>query len=195
MRSGFRVNRPVPYAILAAVAFASVGCGGKAKVSGTVELDGKPVQSGNIVFIPSSGPAVSAPIKNGQYTAEGVPTGDVRVTIENVEAKRLVENSKPKTSVKGGGPAGFMKGPPKVNDTEVAIKPRGKEAAFDEMPPGAREALQKQMQTSEEGRRVSQEMIDNYRPIPEKYNSPDTSGLGLKVKSGSNTYNVTMSSQ
>jgi hypothetical protein len=53
------------------VALSSSGCGQKAAsvglVRGTVTLDGKPLQFGNVVAIPSAGPSAEGVIQNGQF--------------------------------------------------------------------------------------------------------------------------------
>jgi hypothetical protein len=69
----------------------SGGCGRetieRATVSGKVTLDGQPLSSGQIRFLPTSeqgGPVWSAWIKNGSYTTagtKGTPVGDLRVEI------------------------------------------------------------------------------------------------------------------
>ena len=66
------------------------GCGGssieRATVSGAVTLDGSPLPSGQIRFLPTGkGPSWSAWIKDGRYTTEdtkGTPVGDLRVEID-----------------------------------------------------------------------------------------------------------------
>jgi len=53
-----------------------------ATISGTVTLDGQPLNEGLIRFVPVDGQSATsdAPIKNGRYTAQ-VPTGERRVEI------------------------------------------------------------------------------------------------------------------
>ena len=61
------------------------GCGsGGGTVSGEVSYDGKPVKNGYISFLSDDGKgaAVGAPITDGKYTAEKVPTGKRVVKIE-----------------------------------------------------------------------------------------------------------------
>lgn len=62
----------------------TVGCGGpeRAKVSGTVTLDGKPLETGTISFYPvaNSGQTAGGGIQNGQYTLEASP-GEMTVLI------------------------------------------------------------------------------------------------------------------
>jgi hypothetical protein len=79
------------YVIMAFVAASIAGCRGeaieRATVSGKVTVDGKPLPSGQIRFLPTSdkgGPVWSAWIKDGSYTTagtKGTPVGDLRVEI------------------------------------------------------------------------------------------------------------------
>lgn len=67
------------------LAIPAVGCGSKATVTGTVTYKDKPIPSGTILFAPDSGaPSVNAPINDGKYTAERVPTGPAKVSITSV---------------------------------------------------------------------------------------------------------------
>jgi hypothetical protein len=88
MLNGSLSIRRLSVALLALIAI----CGGcqsddveRTTVSGSVTLDGKPIPRGLIRFIPTSGPAWSARIEDGQYTTDGtkgVPVGDLQVRIE-----------------------------------------------------------------------------------------------------------------
>lgn len=64
----------------------AAGCGGSGgTVTGTVTFKGEPIPSGNVMFYPDSGaPMVTAPIMDGQYTAEKVPTGSAKVAITSM---------------------------------------------------------------------------------------------------------------
>jgi len=68
-------------------AIALTGCdSGPSTVSGTVTVDGKPLENGAISFLPSAGegPTAGTSIKAGKYTAE-VPPGSKRVEITGYE--------------------------------------------------------------------------------------------------------------
>jgi hypothetical protein len=78
-------------ALLALIVVAG-GCGGEDRLSrvvvaGTVNYDGKPVQKGQIRFLPqpgTSGPVTIDPIEGGSYSTKntsGVPVGSHRVEI------------------------------------------------------------------------------------------------------------------
>lgn len=78
-----------------------VGCGGsdleKVVVSGNVMFQGEPIPNGDILFYPKSGtlgPVSGAPIKDGQYTADGkggVPVGEHRVVIRAFRVRETTQ--------------------------------------------------------------------------------------------------------
>ncbi len=106
MRSLSVLTRGLFY--LAAIAVIA-GCGGggstipppvRAVTFGTVKYDGKPIANGKISFVPESGPAAMAPIKDGAYRIDlkgGVPVGKSRVEVESI-----VETGKDITIGAGG---------------------------------------------------------------------------------------------
>jgi hypothetical protein len=63
------------------------GCSSRGTVSGTVTYRGKPVPSGNVTFVPERGPAVTAVIDGGKYTAENVPAGPAKVAVTSVSVE------------------------------------------------------------------------------------------------------------
>ena len=81
-----------------------LGCSGggleKAAISGRITFQGKPIEDGNIRFVPikgTKGPATVGKIIGGNYTATargGVPVGTLRV---EVEAYRPLPGAKPYT--------------------------------------------------------------------------------------------------
>ena len=76
---------------IAGMACCAVGCGGdgltRVVVSGAVKLQDRPVEDGQIRFIPqdgTNGPLTIAPIRQGHYRVDlkgGVPVGKYRVEI------------------------------------------------------------------------------------------------------------------
>lgn len=85
------------YLLLFVAAMATPGCGSggglsKVLIWGAVTYDGKPVEKGQIRFIPqddSGGPITIASIDGGRYTTEssgGVPVGAHRVEIKGYDA-------------------------------------------------------------------------------------------------------------
>ena len=71
---------------LLVLAAAAGGCGrSTATLSGTVTYRGRPVTSGEVVFLAADGrTAAHAPIgPDGRYTVPGVPLGEARVAVDN----------------------------------------------------------------------------------------------------------------
>ncbi|MFO0926543.1 MAG: hypothetical protein U0736_05820 [Gemmataceae bacterium] len=129
------------------------------------------------MFIPGSGPAVSAEVKDGKYTALGVPVGEAKVTVDNKAVKVLVDQAK-KTVFNSGPPMMSKSGPP----------------SGAKMSPEAKAALEKQMQGMKEAGQRNKELVDRYVAVPDKYNDPNGSGLSYKVASGSNSFNPELKS-
>ncbi len=85
---------------VAALVLAAAGCGDAVAVSGKVTLDGVPVESGTVTFVPedtSKGQGAGATITNGEYKIEGVgpPPGSYRVEIKSQKktGKKVVAGS------------------------------------------------------------------------------------------------------
>ncbi len=113
--------------VILSITVSLVGCGGKAgsegpdlhKVTGTVTLDGKPIQEGSITLDPTSGgvPAMGG-IKDGAFEFEAAPGeyiarfAAMKVTTEKDEYGELIteslisdeynSNSKETASIKAG---------------------------------------------------------------------------------------------
>ena len=58
----------------------------------------------------------------------------------------------------------------------------------------AKAALEKQQQQMAAAAKQNQQLVANYRPVPEKYSDPKGSGLKFTVGSAS-TYDVTLTSK
>jgi len=65
-----------------------LGCGGEPVVSGTVNVDGKPLEKGSISFFPADGKTktTGGDIEEGQYTVT-VPVGVMKVEIHKPKIK------------------------------------------------------------------------------------------------------------
>lgn len=88
--------------VLLGVATLVCGCGDKkrASVSGTVQLDGKPIEEGSIQFVPSdpnAGPTSGASIRDGKYEIsadKGATIGSNKVVIHaNRKTGKQVPNA------------------------------------------------------------------------------------------------------
>lgn len=160
---------------LSVLLWAAIGCGsgGKGKVSGTVTLDGKPLPVGKIAFTPSKGTGTTGEIKDGQYSVDRVPVGDVKVTVET----KSIED--------------------RIQQLSMLVQ----NAARSQPPPGAPipEEAKKQFEEGrvrdEKAKQELKELQTAYRPIPEKYSTVESSGLSLQVKSGPNSYDIPLSSK
>jgi len=85
-----KATRPIALLLLLALNLVQSGCGPptspypSARVAGEVTLDGQPIESGNISFIPQgrgqSRPA-AADFQDGTYKVNDTPLGEVRVFI------------------------------------------------------------------------------------------------------------------
>jgi hypothetical protein len=75
-------------AAFVAAALATIGCEGEGaygEVSGTITYEGRPVEGGQIKFVPAAGPTAGAVVQGGKYSAK-VPVGPVKVTISGLKA-------------------------------------------------------------------------------------------------------------
>jgi hypothetical protein len=64
------------------IAKVTEAAGEKGSVKGVVTFNGKPVPKGTVAFHPEQGKVVAADInEDGQFTAEAIPTGVMRVTV------------------------------------------------------------------------------------------------------------------
>jgi hypothetical protein len=86
------------------------GCGADkptypaARLEGSVTLDGKPIAEGNLQFVPrdaGQAPITRASIVEGQYVAEAVPLGKLRVLLSASQetGKMVTEYSTPRPQV------------------------------------------------------------------------------------------------
>lgn len=74
---------------------ALVGCGstGTQEISGTVTLDGKEIEEGQIEFVPiesTKGPTAGAPIQQGKFTVPAVANGLVTNGVYRVSISSMV---------------------------------------------------------------------------------------------------------
>lgn len=162
--------------MLAVSLCAATGCGGgKGKISGKVTLDGQPLQAGRISFVPSKGTGATTEIKNGEYSVEQIPPGEVKVTVDT----KWVQD--------------------RIHELNEALKSMGKgqrqPPAGKELPEGARKQMAEEQERIAKMQQEVKDLESGYKPIPEKYSKAESSGLSLNVKSGSQTFDVPLSSK
>jgi hypothetical protein len=98
------------------------GCGGTGTVSGVVRFNGELVRAGRVTIITVKGEnkfgesKSTAILDDGSYTIVGVPSGDVRITVETFLRRSAGKTSMPKDMGKGmapENPEGFTAPPEK----------------------------------------------------------------------------------
>jgi hypothetical protein len=69
--------------LIVAVCCAASGLAADAKVSGKVNLNGKPLVEGEVIFHPEKGKAVSAKLaKDGTYSVARIPAGRYKICVK-----------------------------------------------------------------------------------------------------------------
>ncbi len=100
MKSMFSSSRVFALCLSATLIILLSGCGGKSltTISGTVTLDGKPVEDGSIQFIPTGaeGTTEGANIKGGKYTATVSPgKNEVKIFASEDHPTKTIANVEP----------------------------------------------------------------------------------------------------
>src|SRR5262245_13602942 len=126
---GGSVMRAVSLGCLTAVLLGLLGCGDpqKAEVSGTVQLDGQPIEEGSIQFIPvegTTGPSAGGTITNGQYHIprdKGVTVGKNRVELRAFKktGRKVQDPTGPPGTLADERIQAF---PPEFNDKSTVVK-------------------------------------------------------------------------
>ena len=111
--------------ILAALLLATLaGCGGGARVSGSVRYQGKPVLSGSVIVLHADGTACSGVIQpDGTYTVSGVKPGPARLGVlspDPARARPVGKKGKPEGKAKRTRPGthGWFPLPAQLGDPE-----------------------------------------------------------------------------
>jgi hypothetical protein len=103
----------------------TAGCGGKGTITGTVTYKGTPIPAGTILFVPSNGgPSVNAPINDGKYTAEKVPTGRAKVSITSMYVQQTSASPMMMMGAKSGPPLDAPIPPEARKAMEEGMKPK-----------------------------------------------------------------------
>ena len=166
------------------------GCSKTGKVTGKVLMaNGQPLPGGTITFTPAEGkgnPAAATIKEDGTYEVNA-PTGVCKVSIDNRAAGKSYTPvgaggmSAPKDLPKGeDGFAGKMPGFPKGMKKDTG-PPKGETGAG-----GIAGAMEGKHETVGPTTPVAGKAV----PINSKYYSPETSGIELKVKGGSQTLDI-----
>jgi hypothetical protein len=165
---------------------ALAGCGGNGltmgRVSGTVTFNGKPVELGEVLFVPDSSkgntgvPSLGTIARDGRYimstqdAGDGVIAGYHKVAIRALEPNPLVGQSEA----------------PELDPTVAT----GKELMAEKL---ARRTAQAQAVRKEKAKKTAETVSFRgrvYRFLaPKSLASPDTSGISVQVSRGSNTVN------
>lgn len=174
------LRRSLLTGLLGLIVSATVGCGGKGTISGKVTVDGQPLGAGVITFHPSKGQAISADIKDGQYTVTGVHAGDAKVTVSTAAVLEKLKQAElaQQNTARGQGQMAQMTEAEKAN-----------------LPPAAKERIEQQEQRIVQAKKDLADLKEKYRPVPDKYTKPESTPLTAPVKSGHNTYDVSLTSQ
>ncbi|WP_171475366.1 hypothetical protein [Frigoriglobus tundricola] len=146
-------------------------------------MDGKPLPMGVIVFTPDKGSPISAEILDGKFSALGVQTGNVKVSLDLSSLKLIAEQEARKNSA-GGGMAKFGKGPDAVKQKSMN-PPKGTE-----MPAKAKEQFAQLEKTGTEAKQRSEDALLLLKQIPDKYLDPNSSGWTLQVSQGDNSFDA-----
>lgn len=144
-------------AIVLLLGLGSTGCGGNtSKVHGKVTHGGKPVVWGTVTLVDKTGMFHQADIDlNGEYVLENVPIGSVKIAVVSPNPNPPGRGGPPKTDGKGAkGAAPAFEDP---REKFLAGKEKAN-AARPKPPDGA------------------------WFPIPQKFNTPEESGLKGEVK-------------
>ena len=127
-RSFPRSSRGRRLALAAVAAWIAAGCGGdglpRQAVSGSVTLDGRPLESGAIAFQPTSpdggGIAVGAVVQGGSFSvsrAEGPTPGNYRVSITSPREGKPTARTQAARPGDGDAPPAVETIPPRYNAT------------------------------------------------------------------------------
>ncbi len=106
--------------IVLALAFVSMGCGGKhGKVTGTVKYRGTPLTTGTVTFTdPSKQIVGSASIKDGSYAMERIPLGSVKVAVSTPPPLQVDPRHPAPADMPGSAPVAVVPIPPLYGDAE-----------------------------------------------------------------------------
>lgn len=172
--------RWVAAVLLFAVALMTSSCGRRdfAEVSGTVTVDGKPVTAGTVYFVAVDNPNLSGGGSLG-------PDGSFKVSAPIGKVKMAVQTGafKPRTKGAGGGGAPSSKG---GSGGGMPGYSKGGKSGQQGKPDNSSMPDSSILSKTGSGAPGGAQVGTVYVPIPERYESADSSGLEFEIKSGSN---------
>jgi hypothetical protein len=122
------------FSLTIALAWATFsGCGGgdegrvpTVRVSGTLTVDGKPVNKGTVHFVPAAGPSATGIVQDGKFTLTTYTDGDGGIPGKNLVSVEVVEEVPTKdgdTTAKSLIPVKFMN--PDTSGIQFELRPAG----------------------------------------------------------------------
>ena len=168
----------------------ATGCGeSRGKVAGKVTMsNGEPLPGGTITFVPVSGKGniASASISpDGKYEIE-VPSGECRISIDNRNVGK-----KPPAPIGAGGGGNVI--PPGLGGAGVVTGPPGGGGGKAGPPKDKGGDIEKRMNDSGKAPTGAGDVQPGtYKPINSKYYDSEASGLTFGVKSGTQTFDITL---
>jgi hypothetical protein len=105
-------NRKVGRLLLLVALAVLCGCGRTAKITGKVTYQGRPVVYGSVIFLSADKTVRSCIIESdGSYSIEGVPTGEVKVSVASPNPSRGRSTTRRRMPVEAGRKETGSQGP------------------------------------------------------------------------------------
>ena len=164
-----------------------LGCSRRGTVSGQVLFNGKPLPGGTVKFNPVDtryNPATATIDESGNYQVT-VPVGEARISVDNRALKH-----------EDAGPIGIAPPPTEKEGKAARRGPGGPPGSRGEGPPPGvtvtppRNMMQEKMKERGIPATTGTKPAGTYMAIPDKYYSPETSGLQFTVQGGAQTFNI-----
>jgi len=166
-------GRTIAVGLAVLTALLASSCSGRAKVTGRVTFNGKPLPAGRITFVSADGKASDpAEISDGAYQVHNAPIGECKI---KVETGYLMTMMKAMPGM-GGMPGMGNMGQPDMGKSGT------------KMPDDKKGMMTKNVTEDMAG--MKDKIADYLVIIPEDYAILEKTPLTFTVKSGSNTYDV-----
>lgn len=109
-----------------------VGCGKKSEVTGTVTVNGTPLDKGQITFQPiGPGRPEGAEIVQGKYKAKGIPAGKYKASVVSTAAPAGDPNMSMDDAIKAAAKAPANPIPPGTGGNNMDVEITGSDQTFD----------------------------------------------------------------